>query len=41
MLALFLFEIVEEDIDESAAAAVEDMEMLTTLDMAAVAAEAL
>ena len=40
MLALFLFEIVEEDVDESAAAAVEDMEVLTPLDEAAVAAEA-
>ncbi len=41
MLALFLFEIVEEDVDESAAAVVEDMEVLTTLDEAAVAAEVL
>ena len=44
MLALFLFEVVEEDVDESAAAAVEDMEVITTLDdeaEAAVAAEAL
>ena len=41
MLSLFLFEVVEEDVDESAAAAVEDMEVLTTLDKAAVAAEAL
>ena len=32
MLALFLFEIVEEDVDESAGAAMEDMEVLTTLD---------
>ena len=40
MLALILFEVVEEDVDESAAAAVEDMEVLTTLDKAAVAAEA-
>jgi hypothetical protein len=40
MLALFLFEVVEEDVDESAAAVVEDMEVLTTLDAAAVAAEA-
>ena len=40
MLALFLFEVVEEDVDESVAAAVEDMEVLTTLDAAAVAAEA-
>ena len=41
MLALFMFEVVEEDVDESAAAAVEDMEVLMTLDAAAVAAEAL
>ncbi len=41
MLALFLFEIVEEDVDESAAAAVEDMEVLTTLEEAAEAAVAL
>ena len=44
MLALFLFEVVEEDVDESAAAVVEDMEVLTTLDeaeKAAVAVEAL
>ncbi len=41
MLALILFAVVEEDVDESAAAAVKDMEVLTTLDMAAVAAEAL
>ena len=41
MLALILFAVVEEDVDESAAAAVEDMEVLTTLDKAAVAAEAL
>ena len=40
MLALFLFEVVEEDVDESAAAAVEDMEVLTTLDTAAEVAEA-
>ena len=47
MLALILFAVVEEDVDESAAVAVEDMEvlttleeMLTTLDEAAVAAEA-
>ena len=40
MLALFLFEVVEEDVDESAAAAVEDMEVLTTLDVAAEVAEA-
>ena len=30
MLALFLFAVVEEDIDEFAAAAVEDMEVFTT-----------
>ena len=44
MLALFLLAVVEEDIDESAAAAVKDMEVVTTLDNAeevAVAAEAL
>ena len=41
MLALIFFAVVEEDVDESAAAAVEDMEVLTTLDKAAVAAEAL
>ena len=35
MLALFLFAVVEEDVDESAAAAMEDMEVLTTLDKAA------
>ena len=40
MLALFLFAVVEEDVDESAAAAMEDMEAWTTLDEAAVAAEA-
>ena len=40
MLALFLFEVVEEDVDESAAAMVEDIEVLTALDEAAVAAEA-
>ena len=40
MLALFLFEVVEEDVDESAAAAVEDMEVITTWDKAAVMAEA-
>ena len=42
MLALFLFAVVEEDVDESAAEAeaVEDMEVLTTLDKAAVAAVA-
>ena len=44
MLALFLFEIVEEDVDESAAAVVEDIEVLMALDVAAevaVAAETL
>jgi hypothetical protein len=40
MLALFLFEVVEEDVDESAAGVVEGMEVLTTLDKAAVAAKA-
>jgi hypothetical protein len=40
MLALFLFAVVEEDVNESAAAAVEDMEVLTTLDVAAEAEEA-
>ena len=41
MLAIILFAVVEEDLDESAAAAVEDMEVLTTLDAAAEVAEAL
>ena len=41
MLAIFLFDVVEEDVDESAAAAVEEMEVFTTLDKAAVAEEAL
>ena len=41
MLALFMFEVVEEDVNESAAAAVKDMEVLTTLDVAAEVAEAL
>ena len=41
MLALILFAVVEEDVDEFAAAAVEDMEVLTTLDVAAEVAEAL
>ena len=40
MLALILFAVVEEDVDESAAAAVGDMEVLTTLDAAAEAAVA-
>ena len=41
MLALILFAVIEDDVDEFAAAAVADMEVLTTLDEAAVAAEAL
>ena len=41
MLALILVAVVVEDVDESAAAAVEDMEVLTALDKVAVAAEAL
>ena len=41
MLALFLFEVVEEDVDESAAAVVEDIEVLMALDAAAVAMETL
>ena len=41
MLALILFAVVEEDVDESAAAAVENMEVLPALDEVAVAAEAL
>ncbi len=40
MLALILFAVVEEDVDESAGAAAEDMEVLTTLDEAAEVAEA-
>ena len=40
MLALFLFAVVEEDVDEPAGAAMEDMKVLTTLDEAAVAAVA-
>ena len=40
MLALILFAVVEENVDESAAAAVKDMEVLTALDDAAVAAVA-
>ena len=40
MLALILFAVVEEDVDESAASAVEDMEVMMTLDEAAVAAVA-
>ena len=39
MLAPILCAVVEEDVDEFAAAAVEDMEVLTALDEAAVAAE--
>ncbi len=41
MLARMLFAVVEEDVDESAAAAAEDMEVLTTLDKEAEVAEAL
>ena len=41
MLALIVFAVVEEDVDESAAAAVEDMEVFTTLDKAAELEEAL
>ena len=41
MLSLLLFAVVEEVVDEFAAAAVEDMEVLTALDKAAVAVEAL
>ena len=37
MLALILFAVVEEDVDESASAAVEDMEVLTALNKVAVA----
>ena len=40
MLPLILFAVVEEDVDECAAAAVEDMEVLTTLDAAGVAERA-
>jgi hypothetical protein len=40
MLSLILCAVVEEDVDESAAAAVEDMEVLTILDKVAVAEEA-
>ena len=40
MLSLFLCAVVEEDVDESAAVAVENMEVLTTLDVAAEVAEA-
>ena len=35
MLALILFAVIEEGVDESAAAAMDDMEVLTTLDEAA------
>jgi hypothetical protein len=41
MLALILFTVVEEDVDESAAATMEDIEVLAALDAAAVAVEAL
>ena len=41
MLAPILFAVVKEDVDESSAAAVKDMEVLTTLDEAAVVEEAL
>ena len=41
MLNLFLFAVVEEDVDEPAGAAMEDMEVLTTLEEAAEAAVAL
>ena len=41
MHAQFLFAVVEEDVNESTAAAVEDMEVLTTLDKAAKAERAL
>ena len=40
MVTLLLFAVVEEDVDESAAAGVEDMEVLTTLDAVSVAVEA-
>ena len=40
MLALILFAVVEDDVDESAAAAAEDMEVITELDEAAVAERA-
>ena len=41
MLALIVFAVVEEDVDESAAAVVEDMEVLLTLDKVVVAERAL
>ena len=41
MLALFLFAVVEEDVNESTAVAMEDMEVLTKLDESAVAVEAM
>ena len=41
MLALILFAVVEEDVDESAAEAVEDIDVWTTLDKVAEAEEAL
>ena len=40
MLALIFFEVFEEDVDKSSAAAMEDMDVLTTLDAAAVVVEA-
>ena len=40
MLALFLFAVVEEDVDEFTAAAVDDIEVLTALGEMVVAAEA-
>jgi hypothetical protein len=40
MLALILFAVVVEDVDESAGAAVENMEVLTTMDKVAVEEEA-
>ena len=40
MLALLLFAVVAEDVDESAAAVVEEIKVLMTLDAAVVAAEA-
>jgi len=40
MLALILFAVIVEDVDESAGAAVEDMEVSTALDEAAVEEEA-
>ena len=40
MLALILFAVIVEDVDESAGAAVEDMEVSAALDEAAVEEEA-